>query len=126
MTDTVGFISKLSHYLIKAFRSTLEEVSEADVLIHVVDYSNANYKKQMGVTRDTLKELGADNIPVIYCYNKIDLVEDKIPEDKEDCVYISTREKSGVVKSSSYENNGILLSLECKKSDYEKYKKYLI
>ncbi|MCI1946442.1 GTPase HflX [Clostridium luticellarii] len=164
LTDTVGFISKLPHYLIKAFRSTLEEVSEADVLIHVVDYSNANYEKQMDVTRDTLKELGADNIPVIYCYNKIDLVEDKIPEDKEDCVYISAREKSGmdklvetirrkifedyvcckllipysrgdivsyfndnsVVKSSSYENNGILLSLECKKSDYEKYKKYLV
>ncbi len=51
LTDTVGFISKLPHYLIKAFRSTLEEVSEADMLVHVVDYSNVNYEKQIAVTK---------------------------------------------------------------------------
>ncbi|KAA8672676.1 GTPase HflX [Clostridium sp. HV4-5-A1G] len=164
LTDTVGFISKLPHYLIKAFRSTLEEVSEADMLIHVVDYSNANYEKQMYVTIDTLRELGVEDIPVIYCYNKIDLVEGKIPESKENYVYISAKKKLGMdklvgairrkifesyicckflipydrgnivayfndnagIKSTSYENNGILLSVECKKSDYEKYKNYLI
>ena len=96
LTDTVGFISKLPHQLVKAFRSTLEEVSEADLLIHVVDYSNPNYKEQVEVTKDTLKELGADNIPVIYAYNKSDLVDIEI--SKEECVYISAKKKVGIDK----------------------------
>jgi len=96
LTDTVGFISKLPHHLVKAFRSTLEEVAEADILIHVVDYSNPDYNQQIGVTKETLKKLGAENIPVIYAYNKIDLVEDKIPMVAEDCVYISAKSKVGI------------------------------
>lgn len=98
LTDTVGFISKLPHYLIKAFRSTLEEVSEADMLVHVVDYSNVNYEKQIAVTKNTLKELGAENIPVIYCYNKIDLKDSEIPEQSEGKIYISARKKQGMDK----------------------------
>lgn len=76
LSDTVGFISNLPHNLIKAFRSTLEEVKEADLLLHVVDYSDANYVEHIKVTQDTLKELGAEKIPMIYVYNKADLADD--------------------------------------------------
>lgn len=98
LTDTVGFISKLPHQLVKAFRSTLEEVAEADMLIHVVDYSNPNYEQHIEVTEKTLKELGADNIPIIYAYNKVDLVDGEIPRDEEGCVYISAKNKAGIDK----------------------------
>ncbi len=98
LTDTVGFISKLPHQLVKAFRSTLEEVSEADLIIHVVDYSNPNYKHQIEVTKETLKEIGASDIPVIYVYNKIDLVGDNISRIEEDRIYISAKNKYGIDK----------------------------
>lgn len=77
MTDTVGFISKLPHHLVKAFRSTLEEVSEADLLLHVVDYSDPNYKKHMEVTNETLKSIGVKDIPMVYVYNKVDLLNEE-------------------------------------------------
>lgn len=96
LTDTVGFISKLPHQLVKAFRSTLEEVAEADLLIHVVDYTNPNYEQQIEVTEKTLKELGADNIPTIYAYNKTDLVDGEIFNIERDCVYISAKKKTGI------------------------------
>ena len=70
LIDTVGFIHKLPHGLIQAFRSTLEEVKYADVLVQVIDFSDESYKKQMEVTAQTLKELGAGDIPMIYVYNK--------------------------------------------------------
>ena len=73
LSDTVGFISNLPHNLVKAFRSTLEEVREADLLIQVVDYSDENYMEHVKVTEDTLKELDAAQIPMIYVYNKADL-----------------------------------------------------
>lgn len=72
MSDTVGFIHKLPHGLIQAFRSTLEEIKYADLLIHVVDFSDENHKRQMEVTKQTLEELGAGNIPQIVVYNKAD------------------------------------------------------
>lgn len=75
MTDTVGFISKLPHHLVKAFRSTLEEVSEADLLLHVVDYADPNYKKHIEVTNETLESIGVKDIPMIYVYNKVDLLQ---------------------------------------------------
>ncbi len=73
LADTVGFIHKLPHSLIKAFRSTLDEVREADLLLHVVDFSDEKYKQHMKVTEETLRELDAGGIPVIYIYNKADL-----------------------------------------------------
>lgn len=73
LSDTVGFISKLPHNLVKAFRSTLEEVREADLLLQVIDYSDENHREYMKVTQETLKELGADTIPMIYVFNKADL-----------------------------------------------------
>ena len=71
-TDTVGFISKLPHQLIRAFRSTLEEAKYADLILHVVDVSNPNYELQMEVVYDTLQELGIGDKKVITAFNKID------------------------------------------------------
>lgn len=73
LSDTVGFISKLPHNLIKAFRSTLEEVREADLLLQVIDYSDENYDEYIKTTEETLRELGAEKIPMIYVFNKADL-----------------------------------------------------
>jgi GTP-binding protein HflX len=73
LSDTVGFISNLPHGLVKAFRSTLEEVKEADLLLHVIDYSDENHSEQIRVTQETLREIGAEKIPVIEIYNKADL-----------------------------------------------------
>ena len=73
LSDTVGFISKLPHNLIKAFRSTLEEVKEADLLIQVVDYSDEHYMDYIKVTQDTIRELEADKVPMLYVFNKADL-----------------------------------------------------
>ncbi|MCD4713289.1 MAG: GTPase HflX [Clostridiales bacterium] len=96
LSDTVGFVSNLPHGLIKAFRSTLEEVIHADLLLHVVDYSNPNYEEQMKVTLETLKEIGADQIPVINVFNKSELVLDELPNVDERGVYISARERIGI------------------------------
>lgn len=83
LTDTVGFVSKLPHHLVKAFKSTLEEVIEADILIHVVDSSNKNYEMQIKVTNEVLKELGVSNKPIIYALNKCDKeINDMIPKFK--------------------------------------------
>ncbi|MBD5494816.1 MAG: GTPase HflX [Lachnospiraceae bacterium] len=97
LSDTVGFIHKLPHHLIEAFHSTLEEAGEADVLLQVVDYSDINYKEQIAETERTLKELGADGVPMIYVYNKADKVEpDMLPIVKSDSIYMSAKEKIGL------------------------------
>lgn len=96
LTDTVGFVSQLPHHLVKAFRSTLEEVAEADLLIQVVDASNTEYEKHIQVTNDTLKELGADHIPMIFAYNKSDLTEHVYPRLEDDLVYLSAKQNSGI------------------------------
>ncbi len=72
LTDTVGFIHKLPHGLIKAFQSTLQEIKYADLLVQVVDYADENYKEHMEVTAETLKELETADIPQIVVYNKVD------------------------------------------------------
>jgi GTP-binding protein HflX len=96
LSDTVGFVSNLPHNLIKAFRSTLEEVCEADLLLHVVDISNPDYKHQLEVTNETLKEIGAESVPMIYVYNKIDLLDNYLIE--ENGVYISAKKNLGIDK----------------------------
>ncbi|MCJ0846659.1 GTPase HflX [Bacillus cereus] len=164
LTDTVGFVSKLPHHLVKAFRSTLEEVAEADLLIHVVDYANPNYEQLIDITNETLKKIGVENIPTIYAYNKSDMVDVEIPKVQEDRVYLSAKKHVGMeelveiirshiykeytkcemlipydqgqvvsyfnnhahVLSMSYENEGTKLQIECKTSDYEKYKHFAI
>lgn len=72
LSDTVGFIRKLPHHLVECFKSTLDEVREADVLLHVVDVSHANFEDQINVVNETLKELGARDKPTIMVFNKID------------------------------------------------------
>ena len=72
LSDTVGFIRKLPHHLVECFKSTLDEVREADVLIHVVDVSHPNFEDQINVVNETLKELGARDKPTIMVFNKID------------------------------------------------------
>ena len=164
LTDTVGFVSNLPHHLIKAFRSTLEEVREADLLIHVVDYSSIHYKNMMQTTDSTLAEVGIKDIPVIYVYNKADLTEKEIPADDGDSIYISAKNDIGLdlllekiydkifqdyekavflipynkgelvsyfnenasVLDIKHEENGTKITAECRKSDIEKYKNYII
>lgn len=77
LTDTVGFIRKLPHHLIEAFKSTLEEAKYADVIIHVVDASNPQMDEQMFVVYQTLKELGVENKKVVTLFNKQDKVEEE-------------------------------------------------
>ena len=78
MTDTVGFVRNLPTTLIEAFKSTLEEINEADLLVHVVDYSDSEYLNHIETTNEILKEIGVDNIPTIYLYSKFDLIEKPI------------------------------------------------
>jgi len=75
LSDTVGFIRKLPHHLVESFKSTLDEVREADVLLHVVDISHPNYEEQIGVVNKTLQEIGAFEKPTITVFNKMDLYE---------------------------------------------------
>ena len=72
LSDTVGFIRKLPTHLVESFKSTLDEVREADILIHVVDISHPNYEEQIGVVESTLRELGGGDIPTILVFNKTD------------------------------------------------------
>ncbi len=98
LSDTVGFISNLPHNLVKAFRSTLEEVREADLLIQVIDYSDENYMEHIKVTEDTLREIGAEKIPMIYAFNKADLcgMGDSATVQGDDKVYMSAKSKSSM------------------------------
>lgn len=98
LSDTVGFIHKLPHGLIKAFRSTLEEVKNADLLLYVIDYSDEEYKQQIKVTEKTLLEIGAMDIPVIYVYNKADLCgTEPLPRIVGDSkIYMSAKTARGI------------------------------
>lgn len=79
LTDTVGFIRKLPHHLVKAFRSTLEEAALSDILLHIVDASDPEYPDEMKVTEELLAELGAGGKPMLIVYNKCDREADGIP-----------------------------------------------
>lgn len=103
LSDTVGFIHKLPHGLVKAFRSTLDEVKEADLLLIVVDYSDEHYKTQIQVVKDTIKELEASDREVIYVFNKVDKAENELaqtaqnePVIREDAIYMSARKEDHV------------------------------
>lgn len=164
LSDTVGFIHKLPHGLVKAFRSTLEEVKEADLLLHVADFSDESFKRQMETTRETLEELGAGNLPVIYVFNKADRCMDKLPKVQgPDKIYLSAKDGRGIgeladmimekiyagyvdaeflipytqggavsyfmenafVKEQDYLENGIRLRVSCRRSDQDKYARWL-
>ena len=125
LSDTVGFIRKLPTQLIEAFKSTLDEVREADILIHVVDISAVDFEEQMKVVEQTLKDIGADNKPTYVVFNKIDAyrweeydefsIEPKgkenrsledlknswLAEEKTPCIFISALKKTGIEKLRS-------------------------
>ncbi|MDD6052493.1 MAG: GTPase HflX [Bacteroidales bacterium] len=122
LSDTVGFIRKLPTQLIEAFKSTLDEVREADILLHVVDISHPDYEDQIKVVENTLSEIGADNKPVFMIFNKIDaytyeeydefslepksrgnisldeLKNSWIAQEKSPCIFISAKEKTNIPK----------------------------
>ncbi|MEK4172623.1 GTPase HflX [Lysinibacillus sp. FSL L8-0312] len=96
LTDTVGFVSKLPHHLVKAFRSTLEEARDADLLLHIVDVSNAEHGFMMDVTNETLKAVGVEDIPTIYVYNKADIADVPYPVVSGDNMWISAKQGIGL------------------------------
>lgn len=99
LSDTVGFISGLPHQLVEAFHSTLEEALYADLLLQVVDCSDTHHKEHVKVTNETLKELGAGDIPMIYVYNKADKVQeeaDRIPRVSKDRITMSAQDGTGL------------------------------
>ena len=101
LTDTVGFINKLPHHLVKAFKSTLDEAVFADILMIVVDASDPEYSSQLEVTEKILSELGAAGKPTVYVFNKCDLSASEIPvlgrdATSDNVVYISAKTGQGV------------------------------
>ena len=118
LSDTVGFIRKLPHHLVESFKSTLDEVREADILLHVVDMSHQQYEEQLTVVNKTLAELGSAEKPTITIFNKMDLfekhvfdewLEDEVKKDilrelkekwqeetKGNCVFVSATERSNL------------------------------
>jgi GTPase len=77
MTDTVGFIKKLPHHLVASFKSTLEEITEADILLHIVDISSPFFEEQIQVVQETLEDLGAGDTTTLVVFNKIDKLQDR-------------------------------------------------
>ncbi len=125
LSDTVGFIRKLPHQLIESFKSTLDEVREADLLLHVVDISHPNFEEQLAVVKQTLADIGAADKPVFLIFNKIDAYH-YVPKEEDDltpatrenisldelkqswiakantpCIFISARDKVGIDKLRS-------------------------
>ena len=108
LADTVGFIHKLPHCLVESFKATLDEVREADLLLHIVDTSHPNFNDQMQVVQDTLEEIGAANKPLITVFNKIDILNRTAENEDlpivpaapglngEASVYISAKEKINI------------------------------
>ena len=101
LSDTVGFIRKLPHKLIESFKSTLDEVRESDVLLHVIDVSHPRFEDHIQVVRETLKELGALEKPTLLVFNKIDLVDEPglfaaLRAEYEDAVFVSAMRGIGL------------------------------
>lgn len=114
LTDTVGFVNKLPHQLVEAFKSTLEEITESDCIVHVVDAANPNFEMQIKTTNRVLAEIGVKDIPIIYAFNKIDLVDGYfyIPIEYHNAVRISA-------------TNNINLDLLIEKIEEEIFKDYI-
>ncbi len=93
MSDTVGFINQLPHHLVQAFRSTLAEVKEADLLVHVIDSSSNYSDQQIETTLNVLETLGVQDTPMIYVYNKIDKNKYTFIQPREPSIYISVKEQ---------------------------------
>jgi GTP-binding protein HflX len=99
VSDTVGFIDRLPHQLVAAFRATLEEVAGADLLLHVIDASAADRDRQVSAVRAVLAEVGADRVPMLDVFNKVDLLPaadlSRLRNARPDAVWMSARQASG-------------------------------
>ncbi|MBP7510483.1 MAG: GTPase HflX [Bacteroidia bacterium] len=126
LTDTVGFIRKLPHQLVECFKSTLDEIREADILLHVVDVSHPTFEDQIHVVNETLKEIGALNKPIILVFNKIDCLKepfvlgDETIETKD--IYFKMLKDTWMAK----ENNPAIFISASKKMNMEELKASLI
>ena len=98
ITDTVGFIRKLPHNLVEAFKATLEETAEADMLIYVIDASNPQFETHIKVVDSVLSELGALGKPTVYVYNKTDLVQEDVAYTQENSIGISAKTGKNIEK----------------------------
>ncbi|WP_278930597.1 GTPase HflX [Limosilactobacillus oris] len=97
LSDTVGFVSKLPTNLVESFKSTLAEAANADLLIQVIDYSDPNYEEMMQTTKETLKQIGIDNIPMVNVFNKADKTEIEFPVlEGDDQVVISAKQEESL------------------------------
>jgi len=96
LADTVGFIHKLPHQLVEAFKSTLEEVRTADLLVHVIDVAHGSWAEQRRVVESVLDEIGAGDRPVVRVFNKVDLLSGGLVPADPDAVAISARTGRGV------------------------------
>ena len=96
ISDTVGFIRKLPHQLVEAFKATLEELEYADLLLHVIDVSNPEWREQARIVDELIRELGAESIPCIRVYNKCDVAFTAQQERENDAVYISAKTGEGI------------------------------
>ena len=119
LSDTVGFIRKLPTHLIESFKSTLAEVSEADVLIHVVDISHTAFEDHIRVVRQTLKELGVIDKPTLYVFNKIDLLDEENSEYRSNYTFEGMNEHDKKVFISAEKRQNIA---ELRKKIYEMIK----
>jgi len=112
LTDTVGFIRKLPHRLVESFKSTLDEVRESDVLLHVTDASHPNFEQHIQVVEETLKELGADDKPNLMVMNKVDKMEPSelvgLRSRHPDAVFISAQRGIGLEKLKATVNDLIM------------------
>jgi GTP-binding protein HflX len=107
VSDTVGFIKNLPHGLVASFKSTLDEAINAGLLLHVIDCSDPGFEMQLEVTDKVLAEIGADSVPIIRVFNKIDYLEDplaqkertvELQEKYPDCVVLSARRKEDIAE----------------------------
>jgi GTP-binding protein HflX len=127
LSDTVGFIRKLPHSLVESFKSTLDEVRESDILLHVVDISHPNFEDQIHVVNQTLFEIGATEKNAIIVFNKIDAYK-YIPRDRDD---LTPRTKEnytlGELKKSwmAKDNSECIFISAKKKENIEAFKKLL-
>ncbi|MDF1573575.1 MAG: GTPase HflX [Bacteroidales bacterium] len=126
LSDTVGFIRKLPTHLVESFKSTLDEVREADILLHVVDISHPNYEEQIEVVETTLRELGGSDIPVLLVFNKTDAYS-YIRKEKDDLT-LATKENLSLddhIRDWTRKHPGSLFISALKKSNIDELKDQL-
>lgn len=104
ITDTVGFVSNLPHHLVESFKSTLEEIKEANLIVHVVDSSSPYAERQIETTEKVLQEIGAVGIPKVYVLNKMDLIKQDrfLPKIEGDAIHLSNQTKEGLDQLMTY------------------------